>query len=211
MRVLGIDPAAAGATGFGVIETGPRAPRLACCGAERPARNATPCERLRAVHRLVTRLLAEYAPDAVALEGVFAALNVRTALRLAEVRGVVMLAAAEAGVPVFDYPPREVKLAITGYGHADKRQVQQMVRAELKLAAAPQPADAADALAVALCHLHAERARARASRSTGDAGLAALLLQKRNGARRRNGFSGRAALSKLRHTRAGVSRILLST
>lgn len=201
MRVLGIDPAAAGATGFGVIETDTRAPRMQCCGAERPARSATPCERLHAVHRLVTRLLAEYAPDAVALEGVFAALNVRTALRLAEVRGVVMLAAAEAGVPVFDYPPREVKLAITGYGHADKRQVQAMVRAELQLAAPPQPADAADALAVALCHLHAERARARAARSTGNAALAALLLQKKNGAPRRNGHALPAARSRTRPLR----------
>jgi crossover junction endodeoxyribonuclease RuvC len=91
----------------------------------------------------------------------------QTAIRLAEVRGVVLLAAAQAGVPVRSYSPREVKLSVTGYGHAEKSQIQQMVRAELSLAEPPHPADAADALAVALCHVHALRAEARLARAMG--------------------------------------------
>ncbi|MGH9741630.1 MAG: crossover junction endodeoxyribonuclease RuvC, partial [Candidatus Acidiferrum sp.] len=88
-------------------------------------------------------------------------LNMRTALRLAEVRGVVLLAAAQRGVAVHSYSPREVKASVAGYGHADKRQIQLMVRALLQMAETPEPCDAADALAVALCHLQAERARQR--------------------------------------------------
>ena len=92
-------------------------------------------------------------------EAVFAALNVRTALRLAEVRGVVLLAAAQHNVAVHSYSPREVKSSVAGYGHADKRQMQEMVRALLTMAQIPEPSDAADALAVALCHLQAEWTR----------------------------------------------------
>jgi crossover junction endodeoxyribonuclease RuvC len=95
------------------------------------------------------------------VESIFSALNVRTALRLAEVRGVVLLAAAQHGVEVHSYSPREVKASVAGYGHADKRQIQLMVRALLSLSELPEPADAADALAVALCHIQADRARVR--------------------------------------------------
>ena len=97
----------------------------------------------------------EYKPDAVAVEAIFAALNVRTALRLAEVRGVVLLAAAQHNMVVHSYSPREVKASVAGYGHADKRQMQTMVRALLTMAEIPEPSHAADALAVALCHLQA--------------------------------------------------------
>jgi crossover junction endodeoxyribonuclease RuvC len=116
---------------------------------------------LRRVHALVERLLDEFHPDVVAVESVFAALNMRTALRLAEVRGVVLLAAAQHGVPVRSYSPRAVKASVTGYGHATKEQMQAMVRALLAMQEIPQPADAADALAVALCHIQTERGRAR--------------------------------------------------
>ena len=108
---------------------------------------------------MLSRLIEEYKPDAVAVEAVFAALNVRTALRLAEVRGVVLLAAAQHNIVVHSYSPREVKSSVAGYGHADKRQMQEMVRALLTMAEIPEPSDAADALAVALCHLQAERTR----------------------------------------------------
>jgi crossover junction endodeoxyribonuclease RuvC len=142
---------------------------MLACGAVRAAGNAAPEARLHAVYAQVEQLVREYAPDVLALESVFAALNVRTALRLAEVRGVVMLAAAQSGIAVHDYSPREVKLSITGYGHAGKHQMQQMVRAQLGLAQAPKPADAADALAVALCHIHRMRAEARLRAATGGA------------------------------------------
>jgi crossover junction endodeoxyribonuclease RuvC len=103
----------------------------------------------------------EFSPHAIAVESVFTALNMRTALRLAEVRGVVLLAAAQHGLEVHSYAPREVKAQVAGHGHADKKQVQLMVRALLSMTVTPEPADAADALAVALCHLQAEQARQR--------------------------------------------------
>jgi crossover junction endodeoxyribonuclease RuvC len=116
---------------------------------------------LQDVHALLCRLIEDYAPDVVAVESIFAALNVRTALRLAEVRGVVLLAAAQHGLQVHSYAPREVKASIAGHGHADKRQMQIMVKALLSMTVTPEPADAADALAVALCHLQTEQARRR--------------------------------------------------
>jgi len=116
---------------------------------------------LQEVHIRVCRLIEEYSPDALAIESVFTALNIRTALRLAEVRGVILLAAAQHGVTVSSYAPREVKASVAGHGHADKRQMQLMVRALLSMNETPEPSDAADALAVALCHLQAEQARRR--------------------------------------------------
>ena len=110
---------------------------------------------------MLCRLIEDYAPDVMAVEGIFSALNVRTALRLAEVRGVVLLAAAQHGLEVHSYAPREVKASIAGHGHADKRQMQIMVRALLSMTVTPEPTDAADALAVALCHLQTEQARRR--------------------------------------------------
>jgi crossover junction endodeoxyribonuclease RuvC len=116
---------------------------------------------LQDVHTLLCRLMDEFSPDALAVESVFTALNMRTALRLAEVRGVVLLAAAQRGIAVHSYSPREVKASVAGYGQADKKQMQLMVRALLEMNETPEPSDAADALAVALCHLQAEQARQR--------------------------------------------------
>jgi crossover junction endodeoxyribonuclease RuvC len=113
------------------------------------------------IHSLISRLVAEFTPDALAVESVFAALNVKTALKLAEVRGVVLLAAAQASIPAHSYSPREVKSSVAGYGAASKQQIQQMVSSALGLAEIPEPADAADALAVALCHAHLSRAHQR--------------------------------------------------
>jgi crossover junction endodeoxyribonuclease RuvC len=112
---------------------------------------------LHDVHELLCGLIREFEPHVMAVESVFTALNMRTALRLAEVRGVVLLAAEQAGLSVSSYSPREIKARIAGYGHADKRQMQHMVRAQLGLKELPEPADAADALAVALCHAQADR------------------------------------------------------
>lgn len=164
MRVLGLDPAAAGPTGYGIIESDGRRCTLLHYGALRvptARRKESAGAVLQDVHELISRLIREFSPTVVAAESVFTALNMRTALRLAEVRGVVLLAAAQHGLAVYSYSPREVKASVAGYGHADKRQMQLMVRALLSMTETPEPADAADALAVALCHLQAEQARLR--------------------------------------------------
>jgi crossover junction endodeoxyribonuclease RuvC len=162
-RVLGVDPAAAGATGYGVVESEGRRCRLLRFGALRATRQGPEHfpERLRQIHALLSELIEEFQPHSVAVESVFTALNMKTALRLAEVRGVVLLAAAQRGIPVRSYSPREVKASVAGYGNADKEQMQLMVRTLLGMSETPEPADAADALAVALCHVQAEAFRAR--------------------------------------------------
>jgi crossover junction endodeoxyribonuclease RuvC len=160
-RVLGVDPALAGATGYGVVEFVGASPKLLRFGALKlPARTSLGI-RLRSIHELISALVAEFAPDAVAIEAVFTALNMGTALKLAEVRGVVLLAAAQASIPAHSYSPREVKCSVAGYGAASKQQMQQMVTSALGLTEYPEPADAADALAVAMCHGHAARAAER--------------------------------------------------
>jgi crossover junction endodeoxyribonuclease RuvC len=163
-RVLGIDPAAAGPTGYGIVESDGRCCRTLHYGSLRVSdkvRKVSSGAALEAVHSLVCELLREFSPDAMAVEAIFSALNVKTALRLAEVRGVVLLAAAQHGVAVHSYAPRLIKASVAGYGNADKRQVQVMVRSLLGMTEIPEPADAADALAVALCHTQNEQFRAR--------------------------------------------------
>jgi crossover junction endodeoxyribonuclease RuvC len=163
LRVLGIDPAAAGATGYAVIDARGPACSAVHYGAIPAARKAAADipARLKQIHLCISELIEQFSPDSLALESIFTALNVKTALRLAEVRGVILLAAAERGLPVHSYSPREVKAAVTGYGQAEKSQIQQMVRALLSLKELPQPVDAADALAVALCHIQTARNEAR--------------------------------------------------
>jgi crossover junction endodeoxyribonuclease RuvC len=159
--VLGVDPAAAGTTGYGVIESDGRRCRMLRFGALRATRKGPEHfpERLCEIHAMLSDLIQEYEPQGVAVESVFTALNIKTALRLAEVRGVVLLAAAQRKVSVHSYSPREVKACVAGYGHAGKEQMQIMVRALLGMSETPEPADAADALAVALCHVHAAQFR----------------------------------------------------
>ncbi|HEY0702690.1 MAG TPA: crossover junction endodeoxyribonuclease RuvC [Candidatus Acidoferrales bacterium] len=159
--VLGVDPSSAGATGYGVVEFNGATPRMLRYGALKMRTRLEFGARLREIHELIVTLVEEFSPDAVAVESVFTALNVGTTLRLAEVRGVVLLAAAQASIPAHSYSPREVKASIAGYGAATKQQMQQMVRAALGLSEYPEPEDAADALAIALCHAHAARAQAR--------------------------------------------------
>lgn len=164
IRVLGLDPAAAGPTGYGVVESDGRNQTVVRYGTLRvPAarQKESPGAVLQEIHEFVCGLVKEFAPTVIAVESVFTALNMRTALRLAEVRGVVLLAAAQHSLAVHSYSPREVKACVAGYGHADKRQMQLMVRAVLSMRETPEPSDAADALAVALCHLQAEQARDR--------------------------------------------------
>ena len=169
-RILGVDPAASGPTGYGVIETDGRNFRVLRYGAlhispKRQKSSAGAC--LHDVHSLLCQLIEEFHPYAMAVESVFTALNMRTALRLAEVRGVVLLAAEQHGVEVRSYSPREVKACVAGYGHADKKQMQLMVRALLKMEITPEPSDAADALAVALCHIQGEQFTRRFGLSVG--------------------------------------------
>lgn len=188
--VLGIDPAAAGATGFGVVERDGSRCRMLRLGALRPSKEAAAAGDLHLcrIHALMSELIQEFRPRAVALESVFTALNVKAALRLAEVRGVVLLAAAQEGIAAFSYSPREVKATVAGYGHAGKEQVQRMVRALLSMTETPEPADAADALALALCHIQIAEANER---------LGASLISARaaGSARRRNSKSASRILS----------------
>jgi crossover junction endodeoxyribonuclease RuvC len=176
---LGIDPAAAGATGFGVVERDGNRCRMLRLGAVRPLNRLSVAANthLCLIHRSISELIQEFQPRALALESVFAALNVKAALRLSEVRGVVLLAAAQAGVPAFSYSPREVKATVAGYGHAGKEQVQQMVRALLSMTETPEPADAADALALALCHIQIAEAKERITGSFASASASAILLK----------------------------------
>ena len=111
-------------------------------------------DKLLKIHRQLAVLIARCQPDCVAIENVFYANNARSALKLGHARGVAMLAAVEAGVVVVEYTPAEIKRAVVGYGRAEKRQVQQMVKLVLGLERVPSPHDAADALAVAICHVH---------------------------------------------------------
>lgn len=166
LRVLGIDPAVAGATGYGIVEFEGAHPRLLRFGALKLPLRATFASRLRDIHQLISQLVEEFAPDAVAVESVFTSLNMKTALRLAEMRGVVLLAAAQAQIPAHSYSPREIKASVSGFGGASKNQMQQMVRSVLGLPSNPEPPDAADALAVALCHAHVSRARERLAAAT---------------------------------------------
>jgi crossover junction endodeoxyribonuclease RuvC len=167
VRILGVDPAVAGATGYGVIEIDGEHARPMRFGALRLPARATFAVRLREIHFLISGLVEQFRPDAVAVESVFTALNMQTALKLAEMRGVVLLAAAQAQIPAHSYAPREVKASVAGFGGASKQQVQQMVRSLLDLPTCPEPSDASDALAVALCHAHVSRARDRMAAATG--------------------------------------------
>jgi crossover junction endodeoxyribonuclease RuvC len=153
VRIFGIDPGSL-RTGYGCVESDGRRHRLVACGTIPVLRHAPLPDKLLAIHAGLGALLAEHRPDCVAVEDIFHARNVRSALVLGHARGVAILAATEAGLPVVAYTPAEIKRAVVGYGRAEKRQVQSMVRLLLGLDAVPSPHDVADALAVALCHLH---------------------------------------------------------
>jgi crossover junction endodeoxyribonuclease RuvC len=153
VRIFGIDPGS-DRTGYGCLDSDGSRPRLVLCGALRaPARASFP-EKLLAIHNGLAELLASSRPASVAIESLFYSRNVRSALRLGHARGVAILAATRAGVPVVEYSPAEIKRAVVGYGRAEKHQVQEMVRLLLGLTSPPSPHDVADALAVAVCHLH---------------------------------------------------------
>ena len=156
MRVLGID-CGSRVTGYGVIDTDGADCVFVRCGIIRTKSSDALAVRLRFIHNSLVEIIREFQPEAAAFESLFYATNVQSALKLGHVRGVSMFAAADADLPVFEYSPLEVKSAVTGYGRAEKLQVQQMVRALLRLNASPEPFDASDALAVAICHVHSNR------------------------------------------------------
>ena len=212
MIVLGIDPGTA-ALGYGIVESAAGRVREVDHGCLETSPDVSLPERLLAIHALVDELLASHRPDVVAVERLFFSRNVQTAMGVGQARGVVLLAAAQHGVPVREATPNEVKSAIAGYGAADKEQVQRMVQMVLGMAERPRPDDAADALAIAVWAANTaalRRWRVRAarrswtgrpsSRSTrGDVGLRA---SRPRGARPREGRRAR------RQARGQAHRVL---
>ncbi len=162
MRIFGIDPGSE-RTGYGCVETDGSRHAIVICGAITTPTPAPFPDKLLAIHARLSRLIDECRPDAAAIESLFYAVNVRSALKLGHARGVAMLAAVEAGLPVFEYTPAEIKRAVVGHGRAEKPQVQHMMKLLLGLRAAPTPHDAADALAVAICHVHTAMTGIRAA------------------------------------------------
>ena len=163
MKIFGIDPGSE-RTGYGCIESAGSRHRLVICGSLSAPARATFPERLQVIHAGLQALLERHRPECVAIENIFHARNVRSALKLGHARGVALLAASEAGLPVVEYSPAEIKRAVVGYGRAEKPQVQKMITLLLGLDAPPTPHDVADALAVAVCHLHTSaNAAARAA------------------------------------------------
>jgi crossover junction endodeoxyribonuclease RuvC len=153
VRIFGIDPGS-DRTGYGCVDSDGTRHRLVACGAIATRSCETFPDKLRLIHHDLAALIAAHRPAVVAVENVFYAANVRSALKLGHARGVAILAAVQQDVPVTEYTPAQVKRAIVGYGRAEKHQVQEMVRVLLGLREVPEPNDAADALAVAICHIH---------------------------------------------------------
>ena len=149
MRILGIDPGT-GRLGFGVIDAANGVLRLVDAGVITTPAYTPVSERLEDIFDSLTEIIATTKPDAVAIEKLFFARNVTTAMSVAEARGVALLTAQKAKLPVHEYTPLQIKQSMTGYGKADKKQVQEMVRLQLGLKVAPKPDDAADALAAAI-------------------------------------------------------------
>ena len=156
MLILGIDPGTA-ITGYGLVWSDGDNLVLEDYGVITTLSGSPLPARLQRIYRELRALIEERSPMAVAVEEIFFSRNVRTALTVGQARGVVLLAAAEAGLAVHEYTPLQVKQAIVGYGRATKDQVQQMIKMLLGLETIPQPDDAADAIAVAICHIHSAR------------------------------------------------------
>ena len=156
MRVLGLDPGLA-IMGYGFVDGNGQQLHPLAYGVVRTPAHTPIAERLVRLHDELSQLLAQYRPDVAAVEKLFFDNNARTAMKVGEARGVLLLTLAQAGVPVAEYTPMQIKQAITGYGGADKRQIQQMIALLLDLASVPTPDDAADALAVSVCHHHSMR------------------------------------------------------
>ncbi|MGV8056517.1 MAG: crossover junction endodeoxyribonuclease RuvC [Smithellaceae bacterium] len=150
MRILGIDPGSH-VTGYGVIEKEGNNLRYILHGEVKPPKSSLLSAVLISIYQELSAVISQTTPEAIAVENIFYGKNVRSLIKQAQVRGLVIFTGANLGIPVFEYSPLEVKQAVVGYGRAEKRQVQIMVKAILRLSSLP-PADAADALAVAVCH-----------------------------------------------------------
>ncbi len=151
MRILGIDPGT-GITGWGVVDKNYNQLTVVDYGCIRTPAHQLNQKRLCEIYDGMQLLLDEYQPDEMAIEELFYNRNVTTVISVGQARGVLVLAAAQRGVPVYEYTPLQIKQAVTGYGRADKKQVQYMIQNMLDLKTVPRPDDAADALAVAVCH-----------------------------------------------------------
>jgi len=156
MLTLGIDPGTA-STGFGLITEKNDKLCFIECGVIKTSPKDTAQERLKQIFLEARSLFKKHKPGAVAVEKLFFGKNAKTAIKVGQARGIILLAAAQAGVEIAEYTPLEVKMALTGYGRADKKQIQQMVKTLLGLNFIPKPDDAADALAIAICHQHSYR------------------------------------------------------
>ncbi|HSW81354.1 MAG TPA: crossover junction endodeoxyribonuclease RuvC [Candidatus Saccharimonas sp.] len=151
MRILGIDPGT-GIMGFGVIDSAVRQPKLVDAGVIRTKVHQPEPERLLIIYDALREIVASTKPQVVSVEKLFFARNVTTAMSVAQARGVVLLVAQQYNLPVFEYTPMQIKQSLTGYGKADKKQMQEMVKIVLKLQEVPKPDDCADAIAAALTH-----------------------------------------------------------
>lgn len=151
MRIIGIDPGT-GILGFGIIEVGGRQAALVDAGVIRTPVHEDDAVRLQTIYEELTDIIVHTKPTVMAVEKLFFARNVTTAMTVAQARGVVLLCGKQANLTLFEYTPMQIKQAITGYGKADKKQIQEMVRVLLKLKDVPKPDDCADALATALTH-----------------------------------------------------------
>jgi crossover junction endodeoxyribonuclease RuvC len=160
VRVLGIDPGTE-TTGWGVVEGNDRSYRLVEFGVIKLSTSTSHSARLLKICRGLEAVIEKLKPDACAIEEAFYAVNPKVILKLGQVRGVALLVAETAALEIGEYAPRLVKQTVAGYGNADKRQVQEMVRVLLSLKTVPEPNDAADALAVAICHFHHAGVRER--------------------------------------------------
>ncbi len=158
MKVLGIDPGTL-TTGYGIVtEEDHKLFHVASGGISPSAKQPFPL-RLKKIYEELEKIIGKYRPQVVVVEDLFVSKNIKAALKLGHARGVAILAAMNAGLPVFEYAPLEIKQAVVGHGKAEKKQVQIMVKTLLELPKAPHPADAADALAAAICHIHSSRLR----------------------------------------------------
>lgn len=151
MRIIGIDPGT-GILGFGVIEVVKGKPQLVDGGVIKTPVKEDDAVRLLTIYEELTDIIADTKPQIMAVEKLFFAQNVTTAMTVAQARGVVLLAGMQAGLEIFEYTPLQIKQALTGYGRADKKQIQEMVRVVLGLKQVPKPDDCADAIAAAITH-----------------------------------------------------------
>lgn len=178
MIVLGIDPGTLN-MGFGVVSSAEAEPNLVACGVLTAKPRASISERLKLLYSGLEQIIERYGPDEVAVEEPFMAENARSALSIGRAQAVAILAAANHGLPVFQYTPLLIKQMITDYGRASKEQIQEMVRLQLRLDDPPHPSDAADALAVALCHIRQQHLIRLLSQSEKSSALTPTLSRRR--------------------------------